>query len=62
MQKQYHKLGEQITLSDKTELTVEIRKKGCQKCHYFERTDCGDIACNFNERPDKENIIYRRNE
>lgn len=64
MQKQYHKLKEKITLSDKTNLTIEVRKDeiGCKDCYYYRAVDCSDRLCNFDERPDKENVIFKRNE
>lgn len=61
--KQY-KVGEQITLSDKTTLIVEIRtpEVDCENCYYQPSVDCCDRLCSFDERDDRENIIFRRHE
>ncbi|MEG0499520.1 MAG: hypothetical protein RR550_00180 [Rikenellaceae bacterium] len=64
MQKQYHKQGDKITLSDNTTLTIEVRKGkiGCKDCYYYKTVDCFDGLCNFDERADSENVIFKRNE
>lgn len=63
MEKEYHEIGKTITLSDKTKLQV-VKREGpsCGVCYYFKQTDCSDRLCNFNERPDKEDIIFLRHE
>lgn len=62
MIKQHYKLGEKITLSDKTNLTIEVRKDeiGCKECYYYKTVDCSDRLCNFDERPDRENVIFKQ--
>lgn len=64
MKKQYHKLGEQITLSDEIKLVVAVRHDeiGCKDCYYYRTVDCSDRLCNFNERFDLENIIFKAHE
>lgn len=61
MKKEHHKLGEKIILPNKTELTVELRsdEADCrEECYYGRTVDCRNRLCNYDERPDKENIIY----
>lgn len=74
MQKEYYEQGEEITLSDGTIVTIEIRQKEvyniktkrpepiCDGCYYDKTMDCSDRLCSFDERGDRKDIIFKAHE
>lgn len=60
IEEQYHDVGNIVQLSDGVEVVVVKRYdvKRCNDCFFKNRVDCGDIACCYNQRSDREDVIF----
>lgn len=57
----YHEIGDIAELEKGVYLTVIKSDKlnKCKDCALNQRVDCFDIPCNYDQRADREDIIFK---